>query len=363
MKYIKYLAIPVILMTAAISCTTSIEDPPVDDPDEKETYFQPGEYGGEPLPGTEHLLWISPSPDGEKIAVIRRQTPGKLDQFNQLWILDRDGNNAELITYNIQSVDWHPTKNELALSYNPNATAYSYLFTLNLKSNNLKLWNSKKDLFFDTYTSASNGWFNDGENILMTVTGQAYQQDYERGIYSINVTDSTHRGPYKILFAASALGNNDQWVVGLQYSTSNLSSNRALYNLDTDEFQWLTSYHADSDSLRRYTGYPVINPSGPEIIISKFVDNAWQLYQINQFGKVVEQLTELGGERPRWSRGVDYFTFIRDINKAPGARYIPFKYDFSTGEEEPIWPNLPDSVPDFPDFSTQNPIHLIDHVP
>jgi len=95
----------------------------------------------------------------------------------------------------------------------------------------------------------------------------------------------------------------------------------------------------------------------------KFVDNAWQLFQIYQFGKVVEKLTEFGGERPRWSRGVDYFTFIRDINKAPGARYIPFKYDFSTGEEEPIWPNLPDSVPDFPDVSTQDPIHLINHVP
>jgi len=363
MKHIKYLAFLVILMAASISCTTSIEDPPTDDPDEKETYFQPGEYGGEPLPGTEHLLWISPSPDGEKIAVIRRQTPGKLDQFNQLWILDRDGNNAELITYNIQTVHWHPFENKLAISFNPHSTPYYYLISLNLDTRELKLWNSKNEQFFDKYTSASNGWFNDGENILMTVNGRAYQQEYQRGIYKINTKDSTHTGPHKILFVSTDFGNDDQWAVGLQYTTDNLSSNRALYNLETDVFQWLTTYHSDSDSLRRYTGNPTINPSGTEIIISKFVDNAWQLFQINQFGNVVEKLTEFGGERPRWSRGVDYFTFIRDINKAPGARYIPFKYDFSTGEEEPIWPNLPDSVPDFPDFSTQDPIHLIDHVP
>ncbi|MEX2484468.1 MAG: hypothetical protein WED10_07910 [Brumimicrobium sp.] len=349
--------------TGLISCTTAIEDPPDKEPEEKETYFKPGEYGGEPLPGSEHLLWISPSPDGEKIAVIRRQTPEKLDPFNQLWIMDRNGSNAELITYNIQTVDWHPTENKLALSYNPNTTAYSYLFTLNLKTDELKLWNSKEEQFFEKYTSASNGWFSDGKNILMTVNGKAYQQEYERGIYTINTIDSTHTEPHKILFAASALGNNDQWAVGLQYTTDNLSSNRAFYNLESNEFQWLTSYHTDSDSLRRYTGYPVINPSGPEIILSKFVDNAWQLFQVNQFGDTVRQLTDLGGERPRWSRGVEYFTFIRDTHKGEGAHYIPFKYNFTTGEEEPLWLNLPDSVPVFPDVSTQDPIHLIDHVP
>jgi len=363
MSEMTFIVLISILFATAASCTTGVEDPPVDDPDEKETYFQPGEYGGEPLPGSEHLLWISPSPDGEKIAVIRRQTPGKLDPFNQLWIMDKNGSNAKLISYNIQTFNWHPFENRLAVSFNPHNTAYYYLVTLNLETDELKLWNSKEEQFFDKYTSASNGWFNDGENILMTVNGKAYQQEYQRGIYTINTKDSTHTGPYKVLFASNDFGNNDQWAVGLQYTTDNLSSNRALYNLETDEFQWLTSYHTDSDSLRRYTGYPVINPSGPEIIISKFVDNAWQLFQINQFGKVVEQLTELGGERPRWSRGVDYFTFIRDINKAQGARYIPFKYDFSTGEEEPLWPNMPDSVPDFPDVSTQDPIHLIDHVP
>ncbi len=359
----RFIVLISILFIGVNSCTTGIEDPPEDDPDEKETYFQPGEYGGEPLPGTEHLLWISPSPDGEKIALIRRRTPGKADPFNQLWIMDKDGSNLELITYNIQSVDWHPSENKLAISYNPHATAYSYLFTLILEKRNLELWNSKETHFFDKYTSASNGWFSDGERILMTVNGKAYQQEYERGIYTINTKDTTHTGPHKTLFAASALGNNDKWAIGLQYSTDQLSANRALYDLETEEFNWLTTYHTNSDSLRRHTGFPVLNPMGSEIILPKYVDNVWQLFLIDQFGDTIQQLTELGGERPRWSRGVEYFTFIRDTHKGVGARYIPFKYNLITGQEEPLWPSLPDSVPDFPDVSTQDPIHLIDHVP
>lgn len=76
----------------------------------------------------------------------------------------------------------------------------------------------------------------------------------------------------------------------------------------------------------------------------------------------MEQLTELGGNEVNWTRGKDFFIFNRDTHKAPGARYIPFKYNFYEGTEEPLWPNLPDSVPDFPEFSTQNPIHLINYV-
>lgn len=76
----------------------------------------------------------------------------------------------------------------------------------------------------------------------------------------------------------------------------------------------------------------------------------------------MEQLTELGGNEVNWTRGKDFFIFNRDTHKAPGARYIPFKYNFYEGTEEPLWPNLPVSVPDFPEFSTQNPIHLINYV-
>jgi len=357
------LAIIVTMLATAASCTTGIEDPPVDDPEEKETYFQPGEYGGEQLAGTERLFQISPSPDGKKVALIRERTPGKSDPLYQLWVMDRNGANTRLITYNTRGVDWHPSENKISFTYNPHTTPYLYAFTLNLDSSDLELHNSKEYQFFNKYTSSVRGWFQDGDRLLFGVHGKAYQQEYERGTYILSTSDTTHIGPVKEFFQGSLLGNNERWIVGIQYTTNNLSANKALYNLETEEFNWLTTYHTDSDSLRRYSNYPIPNPSGPEIILPKFVDNAWQLFQINQHGETVRQLTELGGHQVRWVREHDYFIFNRDTHKGEGARYIPFKYNFSTGEQEPFWPNLPDSVPNFPDVSTQDPIHLINHVP
>ena len=183
------------------------------------------------------------------------------------------------------------------------------------------------------------------------------------GTYILNVNDTTHVGPLKKLFQTSLIGNKEKWIIGTQYTTDQLSANKTLLNLETGEFNWLTTYHTDSDSLRRHTGRAAPNPAGPEIILPKFIDHAWQLIQINQHGETIHQLTEMGGHQVRWVREHDYFIFNRDTHKGEGARYIPFKYNFTTGEEEPLWPNLPDSVPDFPDVSTQDPIHLIDHVP
>ncbi|MFA5670736.1 MAG: hypothetical protein WC967_15985 [Balneolaceae bacterium] len=343
------------------SCGTEVEPPPPQPPS-PEPYFKKGEYGGQELPGTEHLTWISPSPDGEKMAVVRKYTPGQSDPLYQLWIMDADGTNAELVTYNTGSMYWHPNGGKIVFNFNPHTTPYLYVFTYDLETKNIELWNSKKDQFFDKYTSASAGWFDDGERILIGVNGKAYQQKYERGVYILNVKDSTHSGPERVLFSPLELGNNNTWTVGIQYTNDRSSSNRALYNLKTNEFKWLTTYDTTSDSLRIYTGYPEINPTGREIILPKFVENAWQLFHINENGENVAQLTELGGHEVTWTRGKDFFIFNRDTHKAPGARYIPYKYNFHEGTEEPLWPNLPESVPSFPEFTTQNPIHLINYV-
>lgn len=363
MSKMTFIVLMSILFGTVASCTTNIEDPPENDPDEKETFFKPGEYGGEPLPDTEHLLWISPSPDGDKVALIRRRTPGHSDPFNQLWIMDIDGSNPELITYNVGSVFWHPDREIIAINFNPHSTAYFYVFTYDLLTGDLNLWNGKDELIFNKYTSSTSGFIDNGESLLISVNGKAYQQNYERGLYTLNIVDSTTVGPLQELFVSNNVGNNQRWSVGLQYSNGQLSSNRALFDLIEDEFYWLTNYDTNSDSLRRYTGYPTINPSGPEIILPMFVNHAWQLFQINKHGDTIKQLTKMGGQEAQWSINQEYFTFNRDTHKGEGAHYIPFKYDFSTRKEELLWPNLPDSVPDFPDFSTQNPIHLIDHVP
>lgn len=353
--------LPLLLLLAFLqSCGTEVEPP---EPPGPEPYFKEGEYGGEELPGTEHLTWISPSPDGEKIAFIRERTPGTTDPVNQLWVVDADGANPKCIAYNVLNVNWNPDGERIGLTYNPHTTPYVYVITLNLRTEELKLWNSKDEFFFNKYVEFTTGWFEDGDRLLIGVNGKAYQQDYERGIYTLNITDTSHAGPFRTLFAPAQLGNHDKWVVGVQYTDDRYSSNRALFDLENQEFNWLTKYDEDrTDSARSLTGYPALNPAGTEIIMPRFVENAWQLFHINEEGENVEQLTELGGHEVRWVRGKNYFIFNRDTHKAPGARYIPYRYNFYEATEVPLWPDLPDSIPNFPDFSTQNPIHLINYV-
>lgn len=139
MRNITFTIYTLLFITYLTACTTAAEDPPALPPGETETYFQPGEYGGEALPHTEHLFWISPSPDGEKIALIRRHTPGKTDPLFQLWIMDSDGSNVELLTYNARGVDWHPFKNKISFTYNPHTTPNLYAFTFDLNTNELEI--------------------------------------------------------------------------------------------------------------------------------------------------------------------------------------------------------------------------------
>ena len=58
-------------------------------------------YNPSTLPGTEHLFNIKVSPDGERVALIRKRTPGvPSDPRYQLWIVDRDGSNPRLVSVN-----------------------------------------------------------------------------------------------------------------------------------------------------------------------------------------------------------------------------------------------------------------------
>src|SRR5690554_4043482 len=180
MKNMSYYIVLFLFLALFQSCGTEVEPPPPQPP-QPEPYFKPGEYGGQELPGTEHLTWISPSPDGEKLAVVRKFTPGQNNPLYQLWIMDADGSNAELVTYNTQTVYWHPKRNIMAFTFNPHTTPYTYVFTYNLITEELKLWNSKGELFFNKYVEAAAGWFEDGKRLLIGVNGKAYQQEYERG--------------------------------------------------------------------------------------------------------------------------------------------------------------------------------------
>jgi len=62
--------------------------------------------------------------------------------------------------------------------------------------------------------------------------------------------------------------------------------------------------------------------------------------------------TLLGSDNSRWAPDSNYL-ITRNVDRGPGARYVPYRFDMETMKAEPLWPALPDSVPDFPDFSTQ----------
>lgn len=324
---------------------------------EEELYFQPGEYGGDPLEGTEHLYNLQLSPDGTKMALIRSHTPE--DPFaphDQLWVVNADGTEPELIGYNIGTVDWSPDGRILTITF---VIGFhdTYIITFNLqKRENIRIWSGIEDVFLYEQTASNPRWFNTNDQLLVSVWGKAYKQSYKRGIYIINTNDQVVEGPLVEIAGGGLLGNNGEYFISNKYLTQSepFSGNYIRYDFDTKTWEWITQF--PSDSLNRWVKQPVPNPKGIELIFSRHLNNAWQLFQMNEKGKEVRQITELGGSQPRWSPDGRYVYFNRDMHKAPGARYIPHSYELATGEIEVLWPDLPDSVPQFPPLDTQQPI-------
>jgi len=127
-------------MLIAAACSVSKEPPTESD----EPTFALGEYGGEPLPGAEHLSNVKPSPSGDRYVLFRKRTPGKLsDPQNQLWIVDRDGTNPRLIGVNILGADWHPSGNRVAVTVSTGIDFYVY--TIDLETLEATQWTGKDD--------------------------------------------------------------------------------------------------------------------------------------------------------------------------------------------------------------------------
>jgi Tol biopolymer transport system component len=330
------------------ACSTATGPPS----EEKAPTFAPGEYGGDPLPGTEHLSNVKPSPSGDRYTLVRKRTPGKpSDPRNQLWIVDQDGANPQLVGVNILGAEWHPDGNHVAVTV---ATGIDfYVYTIDLETLETTQWTGKDDQRLSFPVASSGGWFEDGERLLIFVAQKAYQQPFPRGIYVINTVDSTTTGPLIELFEAAFLGNNDQYVIGQKYvrEEETLSGNFARYDFTEGSWRWITDF--PKDSLRRYVDSPVPSPTSDILVQSREVQNAHQLFLMNHCGENVRQVTERGGDNPRWGNSGSSFVFRRDVHKGEGARYVPFRFDLETMEAEPLWPALPDSVPDFPDLSTQ----------
>ena len=322
-------------------------------PENDEPIFAPGEYGGDPMQGTEHLSNVKPSPRGDRYALVRKRTPGEpSDPRNQLWVVDRDGTNPRLIGVNILGADWHPNGNRVAVTV---ATGIDfYVYTIDLETLEATQWTGRVGQRLSFPVVSSSGWFEDGERLLTFVAQKAYQQPFPRGLYVINTVDSTSTGPLVELFEATYFGNKYRYLIGQKYVREDdpRSGNFARYDFADSSWHWITKF--PKDSLRRYIEPPVPSPTSDILVQSRQVQNANQLFIMDHRGKSVQQITELGGDNPRWSPNGSYFVFRRDVHEGEGARYVPYRFDLETMTAEPLWPTLPDSVPDFPDLSTQS---------
>ncbi|WP_263808973.1 TolB family protein [Salinibacter sp.] len=330
----------------AAACSTPTE------PKKKEPTFAPGEYGGEPLPGTEHVQELFPSPSGDRIALIRKRTPDESsDPRNQLWIVDRDGTNPRLIGVNILGADWHPTEDRLAVTVAVGIDFYVY--TIDLETMETKQWTGKNHQRLSFPVVSSSGWFEDGHRLLVFAHQKAYQQPFPRGLYIVDTSDSTTIGPLAELFESASFGKNHEYAIGKKYLRDNSppSGNFARYNFADSTWQWITDFPEDSLDL---VDTPVACPGTNYIFQAREVQNAKQLFIMESRGENARQITTLGGDIPRCGSNGSYFIFRRDVNQGQGARYVPFRFELETMEAEPLWPTLPDSVPDFPPLSSQS---------
>lgn len=281
----------------AAACSTPTE------PKKEEPTFAPGEYGGEPLPGTEHITIVEPSPSGDRFALIRRRTPGNpSDPRFQLWIVNRDGTDPRLISVNTQDVAWHPSGNRLVLTVAIGIDFYVY--TIDLKTMETTQWTGKDDQLLSFPVVSMAGWFQDGYRLLVFVNQRAYQQPFPRGVYVIDTRDSTTAGSLVELFSPTRLGNQDRYTVGRKYVRSHnpRSGNFARYDFGGNSWRWITDFPKDS---LRFVEKPVPSPTSDLIVQPRKTGNAKQLFLMNHRGENVRQVTKLGGDIPVWSADGD----------------------------------------------------------
>jgi len=340
----------------AAACSTPTEPPEEDPTEEPEPTFEEGAYGGPPLSGTESLFNLMPSPSGDRIALIRERTPGEpTDPRHQLWIVDRDGSDPRLISVNTTLAHWHPSGDRLAVTVDVGRGNFT-VHTVDLQTLEATQWTGKESQRISFEVAASSGWFPDGHRILAHVNQRAYQQPFPRGLYVIDTRDSTTTGPLVELMQATNFGNQKEYVVGRKFTRDRapLDGNYARYNFTDDTWHWITDFPSDSLDL---VETPVPSPTEDLVVQPRRVQNAEQLFlfrpDADSSDKDARQITELGGDNPRWASDGSYFIFTRDVHRGQGARYVPYRFDMETMEAKPLWPALPDSVPDFPDLSTQ----------
>ena len=239
-----------------------------------------------------------------------------------------------------------------------------YIYTIDLETEEMRQLTGREDQRIDRPVASRPNWFADGRRLLFSVMAKGYKQDFDRGIYAVDAETGQTEGPLLELMQGACVGDSYRAAVGVKFVPQGspaeeeaLNGNLARYDFEADAWQWLTEYGLGSGGP-----YPILdcNPAGPEVAYS-FREGSYQAGHVEQIYLLGgpsrederEQLTRLGGENPNWSPEGDYLIFTRDVSRAPGGRYIPFRYDLQTGKERPFFQAQPDSLPPFPPLSSQ----------
>jgi Tol biopolymer transport system component len=325
----------------------------------EEPHFRPGEYGGNPLPGTESLNNVRLSPDGRRVALVREITPGEpFSPRRQIWLLNADGTNPELLALGVGTVDWSPNGSQLAVTARRGGVGLdSYVYTINVETREVEQWTGLEGQVIDMGTAHLPIWFQDEKRLLVSVYTTAYLQRYARGLYIIDTESGNTQGPLVQLMQSAWLSDGDRYVVGTKFLPEHTpqSGNIARYDFATGGWNWITQESVEQ-GLR---APPIVGTSThDQLVQARPTGNADQLFLMKNDGTQRKQLTELGGDDPRWTYDGRSIIFRRDVHRGEGARYVPFVYDVESGAEFPLWPALPDSVPQFPSLETQNPVEI-----
>lgn len=212
-----------------------------------EPHFQPGEYGGTPMPGTEYFLQVRPSPGGDRVAIIREFTPGNpMERFFQLWLTGPDGTNPELLVLGAGSVDWSPDGRRLAIT--AWAGLDTYVLTVDVETREVNQWTGLPHQVISMGTASAPVWFQDGRRLLVSVHTTAYQQPYDRGIYIIDTIENITEGPFVTLMQTAGLSDEDKSAIGTKYLRGNTaqSGNIARYDFANDAWEWITFHRVES---------------------------------------------------------------------------------------------------------------------
>ncbi len=338
------------------ACNDSINVIELEDDPEEETYFNPGEYGGSSLEDKEDIYNVTFSNDGERVALIRRRTPGNLTEpIRQLWIVDKDGRNPEFIASGTQSIAWSEDDSRIASTFVIGGQ-HTFVIVIDLEKRIAKQLTGSPDHTINRYNAANPQFMPGSSNLLVSVWGQAYQQDYDIGVYVINYEDESVEGPLGEYLNRANLGNNGAFFSAFYLDTVSGDYSNIFVNYDFST-GGLDEINPELTGTEFRLDNSTPNPRGNEIILEIRRDFADQLVKTSFSLEHFEQITELGGHNVKWMPDGN-FVFIRDIHKGSGAHYVPHKYNSTTGTITKLWDDLPDYVPEFPPTNNFTPIDI-----